>query len=73
MYLTGQQKIKCMVGTIFFLLFFGYFRPFFINIPLNSKEIVINSLLFFLWLGYSYAITNTFIPSSSDDKSLQNL
>lgn len=70
MYLTSQQKIKCMVGTIFFLFFFGYFRPFVINSPLNTKDIVINSILFFLWIGYSYIIANSFIENSSNDSEL---
>ena len=73
MYLTSQQKIKCMIGTIFFLLFFGYLRTFVVNIPLDTKSIIINTLLFFIWIGYSYAISNTFVETSNQDPDLLKL
>ena len=72
MYLTGQQKIKCLVGGIFFLLFFGFFRVIFTNDILDTKDIVLNTILFFIWLGYSYAISNMFIQKSTDDENLIN-
>ena len=70
MYLNSQQKIKSIVATFFFLILYGYFRPFFVNTELKTKEIVINSLLFFIWIGYSYAISNTFIETSRTDSSI---
>lgn len=73
MYLLKQQKIKMVVATFFFLILFGYFRPFFINTELNTKEVIVNSLLFFIWIGYSYVISNSFIESSRYDESISRI
>ena len=73
MYLLKQQKIKAVVASFFFLILFGYFKPFFVNSELNSKEIMVNTLLFFIWIGYSYIISNSFIETSSQDESIKKI
>ena len=73
MYLLKQQKIKMVVATFFFLILFGYFRPFFINAELKTKEVMINSLLFFIWIGFSYVIANSFIETSRYDERLTRI
>ena len=73
MYLLKQQKIKIVTATFFFLILFGYFRPFFINAKLNTREVMINSLLFFIWIGFSYVISNSFIENSRYDESITRI
>ena len=62
-----------VVATFFFLVLFGYFRPFFINTKLKTKEVMVNSLLFFIWIGFSYVISNSFIETSRYDERLARI
>lgn len=57
---SGPLKIKTFVATILFLLFFGYIKVLVLNSHLNSGEIVLNTMLFLIWLGFSYIIALSF-------------
>ena len=57
---SGPLKIKTFVSTILFLLFFGYIKVLVLNSQLNTKEIVLNTILFLIWLGFSYIIAISF-------------
>ena len=53
-------KIKTFISAILFLLFFGYIKVLVLNSQLNTKEIVLNTILFLIWLGFSYIIAISF-------------
>ena len=61
---SGPLKIKTFVTTILFLLFFGYIKVLVLNSSLNSGEIVLNTMLFLIWLGFSYIIALSFNKST---------
>ena len=69
MVLTRRQKVETIVGTLFFLLFAGYFRYIFIDhYAYYGKDIVITALLFFVWFGMSKILTNYLSMTLSDYK-----
>ncbi len=57
---SGPLKIKTFISAILFLLFFGYIKVLVLNSQLNTKEIVLNTILFLIWLGFSYIIAISF-------------
>ena len=58
--MENAQKLKAVIGTIFFILFFGFLRPHIVQKKMESWDIMILGFLFFLWLCYSFAFGNTF-------------
>jgi hypothetical protein len=52
------QNIELVVSTILFLFFFGYFRPMITNNKINSYDIIITSILFFIWYYLTLFILN---------------
>lgn len=51
---SGPIKIKCFLAAILFLLFFGYIKVLCFNTELNSKMMILNTMLFLIWIGFSY-------------------
>jgi len=58
--MRNAQKLKAVIGTIFFILFFGFLRPHIIGEKWASYDVMVLGFLFFLWLCYSFAFGNTF-------------
>ena len=66
MLLTIRQKVEVVIGSITFLLFGGYFRYIFIDhVSYYGKDIIITSLLFFVWMGITLILTNYISASLS--------
>ena len=67
LYLSKYQKIEITVITISTILFILLFRPIILGYTPNSKQIVVNGFLIFIWLGLSKIfinlITNTHIKN----------
>jgi hypothetical protein len=57
---SGPLKIKCFVAAILFLLFFGYIKVLVLNTKLNGEAIILNTMLFLIWLGFSYLFALSF-------------
>ncbi len=53
-----QRTTEIFVGTILFMLFFGYLRNIILNYEINSKTILINTFLFFLWYSLTISISD---------------
>lgn len=51
---SGPLKIKCFIAAILFLLFFGYIKVLVLNTELKGGVIILNTMLFLIWLGFSY-------------------
>jgi hypothetical protein len=56
----GTQFIYIM--TLMFILFVGYFRVIFSNMIVESKPIVFDTILFFIWLS----LTRYFVIYTND-------
>lgn len=44
-----MNQTELIVGTILFILFFGYIRDMLLGNPINSSLILISASLFFIW------------------------
>ena len=62
---SGPLKIKCFISAILFLLFFGYIKVLVLNSELNGGVIVLNTMLFLIWLGFSYLIALSVVEPSN--------
>ena len=51
------QNIEIITSTITFLFLFGYIRPMILGGHIDSKNIVVTTLMFFLWYYLSYVLT----------------
>jgi|LakMenE01Jun11ns_1017448.scaffolds.fasta_scaffold9426179_2 hypothetical protein len=54
---SGSLKIKTFISALMFLIFFGYIKVLVMNSSLNTEQIILNTILFIIWLGLSYIIT----------------
>ena len=61
MRLTTQQKMRIITATICFIFFFGFLRLLVTNEKKSINDLLINSMLFFVWLGLSTAITKVIV------------
>ena len=59
-YLSALQKLELGVLTFIFCFFIGFMRPFILIQDLNSKLIIVYTLLFFAWYGMTLMFTNAF-------------
>ena len=58
--MENAQKLKAVIGTILFVLLFGFLRPHVVRTQIKGRDIMVIGFLFFLWLCYSFAFANTF-------------
>jgi hypothetical protein len=58
--MKNAQKLKAIIGTILFILLFGFLRPHVVQKSIKTWDIMILAFIFFLWLCYSFAFGNTF-------------
>lgn len=59
-YLSALQKLEIGIVTFIFCFFIGFMRPFILNKEINSKFIIVMTLLFFAWYGMTLLFTNAF-------------
>lgn len=59
-YLSSLQKIDITITTLMFCIFIGILRPLIINIEINTRSIIIYTLLFFVWYGCTLLLSNAF-------------
>lgn len=52
------QKVEIAVSVFLFLIFFGFTRTILLDQPLDSKNIVFLTILFFVWLYLTKIFTN---------------
>lgn len=57
---SGPLKLQCLMAAIFFLLFFGYIKVIILGRELNTSELILNTMLLFIWLGFSCVLALTF-------------
>ena len=58
MYLSKYEKIQIMTSTFLFLILILLFRPMIIGLVPKNLNIIVMTLLFFVWYSLSQAITN---------------
>lgn len=58
--MNNAQKLKAVIGTILFMLLFGFLRPHVVQKYIKSRDIMVLGFIFFIWLCYSFAFANTF-------------
>ena len=58
--MTRNQYFELFIGTIMFLLFFGYVRNMILGNPISSEKILITTGLFFLWYLLTKCLTDFF-------------
>jgi hypothetical protein len=56
--LNNQQYTELFLGSLFFLLLLGYLRNFILDNKYSTYNIVITSILFFLWFFSLKLLTN---------------
>ncbi len=49
---------QIVIATITFLFIFGYFRPMLLNLPIDSMNIIVTTVLFFIWYCSSQYLTD---------------
>ena len=57
-YLSQYEKIQIMTTTFLFLIFILLFRPMIIGQVPKNLEIIVFTLIFFVWYSLSLALTN---------------
>ena len=60
MNLTPAEKIKIIIIVICYLFLFGFLKIAILRKKIDVRDLLINSILLFIWLGLSQAIANTF-------------
>lgn len=58
MNITSAQKIRIIVITIGYMFMFGFIKAIVLNHKLHTTDFLLNSILIFIWLSLSYALTN---------------
>ena len=58
MYLSHYEKIQIMTSTFLFLILILLFRPMIIGLVPKNLNIIVMTLLFFVWYSLSQALTN---------------
>jgi hypothetical protein len=59
-YLSDLQKIDIFIVTLLYCIFFGFFRPFLLNLELKPNTIIIYTLLFFTWYSCTLLLSNAY-------------
>ena len=59
-HLSDLQKMDITITTFLFFILIGFLRPFFLNRDINTRDIIIYSLLFFAWYGCTLLFSNAF-------------
>lgn len=59
------NRVKLVVGTVMFIILFGFVRNIVLDIPLNSDILVITTILFIIWQGLSDQLTTAMVGSPS--------
>jgi len=54
-------RARLLVGSILFMMLFGFIRNIILDVPMDAKGIVTTTILFIVWLGLSDMITNAVI------------
>ena len=57
MYLSRYEKIQIMTSTFLFLILILLFRPMIIGLVPKNLNIIVMTLLFFVWFSLSQTIT----------------
>ena len=57
------NRAKLLVGTIVFIMLFGFVRNIILDNPLDTKALVVTAVLFIIWQGLSDSLTTAFIGS----------
>ena len=58
-YLSQYEKIKIMTSTFLFLILILLFRPMIMGMVPKGLDIIVMTLLFFVWYSLSQAFTNS--------------
>ena len=67
-YLSRYQKIEITVITLLSMFLIFLFRPIILGYKPESNDIIIFSLLIFIWLGLSKIFTNLIISRDTDNQ-----
>ena len=67
-YLSPLQKLDMCITTFMFMLFIGFLRPLLLSQELNSRNIVIYTLIFFSWYGCTILFSNSYTYESQYNK-----
>jgi hypothetical protein len=59
-YLSPLQKLDICITTFMFMLFIGFLRPLLLGRELNSRDIVVYTLIFFAWYGCTLLFSNAY-------------
>ena len=58
LFLSSYQKVEITVLTLLFLILICFMRPIILGQVPESNKIIVNTLLLFIWLGLTKAISN---------------
>lgn len=61
MSLSTFYRARLLVGSIMFMMLFGFIRNIVLDVPMNGKGIATTTILFIVWLGLSDMLTNAVI------------
>ena len=65
-FLTPIQKNVLFVITIIVMLFIFIFFPIIIGKQIDSKNVILLTLLFFAWLGFTMIFTNALMFNNNN-------
>ena len=69
-YLSHLQKIDITITTVMFCIFIGILRPLFLGLQFNSRDVIIYTILFFVWYGCTLLMSNAFLYKYQYDKMI---
>jgi len=67
-YLSSLQKLDISLTTLMFCIFIGFLRPLLLGIEINSRNIIVLTLIFFAWYGMTLIMTNAITYETSYNK-----
>ena len=59
-FFLSYQKIDITIVTLMYCIFIGFIRALFLNIELNTRNIIAYTLIFFSWYGCTLLFSNAF-------------
>jgi hypothetical protein len=62
--LTPYQKVDLFVTTLLFFVIFLIVRPMILGEPINGQMIGNMTILFFVWYGMTFIMTNSLVISN---------
>ncbi len=62
--LTPYQKVDLFVTTLLFFVIFLVVRPMILGEPVNGQMIGNMTILFFVWYGMTFIMTNSLVISN---------